>query len=729
MSGLRSRRSMSFRGILVVLTSSGYSFFRFPDSHNGQFDTPEASTTLLTLNKLLFQHLLVSLLCLGIFVPGLAFAQDDSADFEEMVKRPSKSKQSRDGKVGPAEEDELQLGVKWELRRVADNEEARDRIYAEYINSMQRLGLPSRPLTVRALLDEAAQAYSSGDTALAHKRVDQAHGLGPMLPMVEFVRTELKLRTTPFDVVGISTHFVSGLEKGWRDVPTRLRWMVRGAGALWLLVSLLGLLMCLVSMRHARLVEADLRRHLPEGVTSVQMLVLLGMVVVTPALLTGSVLPSVIAILLLTAAYMSWPERLVVAALLGSLALMPTSFGLAGSGMNFPSTEVSQLVRWGAEGCQEGCRKTLSRWEERQGEDPTLVHARRFLLVTSALRRGPAKDHSELLAQLEEMSADATLPAAMKLAVTNNIGVLMALTGDLEGAAESFERVVAGQPGDWRHRHNLFRALDQKGDDDAAKLVLKKSIELGGAEAAARSSDDSLAIPLHFHLMGLESEPLFEHHLSTTSSPESPVAQVFWERVGPSVALDSMPIVAGGSLGAFFLMMILCRIFGASKHCENCNGPRRREDLVNRCANCHFCLSGAGSLTYSQRIEHEAVIGSNKSVRKWLWWVGNIVFPGSGAALCGVPFGLVPLSLAALAVSVLVWRGDPLGDPWLMVSLWEDGTRIVGWGLLLVAATFSFGLLGLGKPYRAPVAAKRKPSKRKPSKREMPAEGGQDGRS
>jgi hypothetical protein len=126
-------------------------------------------------------------------------------------------------------------------------------------------------------------------------------------------------------------------------------------------------------------------------------------------------------------------------------------------------------------------------------------------------------------------------------------------------------------------------------------------------------------------------------------------------------------------------------------------------------------------MDYNQRIEHEAVISARRNTRTWLWWVGNLVYPGSGAAMVGASTGLVVVCVTTIAVSILVWSSEPFGDPWMMSALWEDGTRVLGCGLLLMALSVSLLLLSMGMP-------RGKKQKMNPSRKRSKSAGGQNGR-
>ncbi len=666
--------------------------------------------------------------------PAVSLGQADPLDIESMIrKRPVVGEEKKEEKpeVRPPDESLVQLGVQWSQRREADNDEARDRLFEDYVQIAARLGLPSRPYEARVLIEESAAALEKGDEATARKRLEQARRLAPQMPMVEFAQLSLVLKTTPQDVFALGRHLSDGYAKSWSFLPSRFGWAVKLVSVLWVSLCLFGLALALaLVVRHVGLLADDLKRVLPEGVARLQVLLLLALLLGAPLLLTGSLLVSAVAAAALLGVYMSWPERAAVAATLGALALLPQAFALSGAGMSFPGSEASELAAWGSLGCEGECVEALeSRIKEGGDVDPRIAHARQFLRVSEALRRGPASGHAGARATLKAMMDDKTLPREMRPAVLNNLGVSEALTGDLVASRESFEVVAQMNPEDWRSWINLARVAEMSGDNARVEALVQQAIKLGQDEAAQRATVEDRTIGVWFHFEELPMEPLFEAHLASVK-PDDGLAAAHWARLGGDLPLDSMPLLAGGALSVLFITSLIGRVAGAARHCPRCGGSmgEGRSDLTARdgetCTGCTRCFEGRGSISYTERVSHEGKTERFGRVSLWSWRVGNVVLPGLGAVLCGSAWGLMPLLLVSLGVGGL-WMGQEiLGDAWRSLTLWADGSVLISGALLALAAVVALALLWLGPPIYKPRATAAPVAPRRPPKRGLDREAG-----
>lgn len=400
--------------------------------------------------------------------------------------------------IRPPEVNDVQLGVQWSLRRESDNNEARDRLFERVLDIGQRLGYDNQPYRSRALLDEAAEALSEGRVNEARVRVEQARRLSPDLPAVDFMHAALILKANTWNVPELVSSVGRAYVQMWRFLPARMVGVTNGLLAVWVSLVIFGLSLVIVtSGRHLVLLADDLRAMLPEGVARVQVLLFLLLAVLTPALLTGSLMVSAVVLTVMVAVYMSWTERFAVSAVLAMLALAPQTMALGAAGLSFPGTEINDLAQWSATGCTQKCLDGLDAYEASDKDaEPKIKHTRELLRIDAALRRGPASGWPRLRKRLEALSADPTVPLVMSAAVFDRLGVVQALTEDLDEAEKTFSRAARQRPEDYRPLLNLFRVLELKKQDEAAGEMMKRAIGLGGAAAASRSQNNDRVVSL-----------------------------------------------------------------------------------------------------------------------------------------------------------------------------------------------------------------------------------------
>ncbi len=652
-----------------------------------------------------------------------AWAQQGSPpDLETMIEKrqfeeKTKEQEAEENlKVKPPEEDPIQIDVQWNLRRGADNAEAKDRYTDSVFVLGEKLGIPNHPYKARVLLEEASEMATKGKYSRANTLIAQARRLAPALPVVEFSQVALTLETQPWNIVRLVGQLMVAYGKSWSFLPARFVWMTNGLVAVWLALMLLGAALVVISSRHMGLLAMEIKHFLPDGVTRVQVMLLLLLLILAPALLTRSLMVSAVVLVVLLGVYMTLAERIMVTVVLGLMALMPQIMNFGAAGLQYPGTELSKVATWTTTGCLSDCRQAIKEFKSKEGAkaDPRLKHTMELLELGARLRRGPHQEWPDVLKGLEKLAAEPTLPIDHKMATSNYLGIAQALTGKFKEADLSFSRAARSDAGNFGFYHNLFRVMELSGDGTKAERALKKAIELGSDEAARRSQSPDRVVSSWFYMAPLSAAPLFDLHmeraLSGADDEDSP-AQAYWSRIGGDLPLESMPLMAGGALAALWALSLLGRVAGASEHCPRCGGQMNpnHDGLTGQegdtCRACHHYFGG-GQMSYNERVQHEATLNWHETWRKVAFWAGNLLLPGAGSALCGTAVGLIGVVLVGSAAALLLTGGEPLPEAWKVLELWTDGREVVGGLMLIVAFLLSMALLWLGMPeYIAPPKA------------------------
>ncbi len=643
------------------------------------------------------------LLCITAWTATLS-AQDQGHSLEDLLKRgrSANPEQIQDlGKVRPPASSAVQLDIQWNLRRGANNEEALKENFEAYHTGALQLGLRNRPEQAAVLLLEAQDLAKEGKNDLAQRRLKQARLLAPDMPMVDFATAGFLWETSPASVLKISDALMQGHQRTWSQLSSRMPLLTNLVvilfGAMSLFVLVLSLL---VSARHLDLLAADLGRFLPSGITRPQLVILGALLIITPGILLGSPLLSVLVALCLTGAYMNWHERIGALMLTGAVALLPMAVQMGSAGIGFADSEASQLAHWGTAGCLEECQEALAQPASKD-MDPALLRARHFLSATSKLRRGPREGYPSVIKSMEKILAQPDLIRPERYAATLNLGVAQAMTEDHDAARDSFERAAQLRPKHWQPLLNISRVLEIQKDPAGSGAAIQKAIAIGGNEAADASQRPEKETAIYFATANLPIEPLFLAHMEKATQKDAPTISS-WKRIGGALPLEATPSLAGGAAALLIVTFLAGKVAGAATRCPSCGQSMHRHhegpngEVHGVCRSCHRCFKdNSTTMDYNTRVKHEARVDAWESRKKWQLRVGNALVPGLGSALGGSGFGVWLFLTAATGISLLWIHQWPLRDPWHLTTLWFDGMRALGVILLGLAFLGSLLMIGL----------------------------------
>lgn len=642
--------------------------------------------------------LLVFCLLLGMSLALPASAQD--MGLEDMLA--GKHRKPVGGKGRPVvltpDVNPVKMEIQWGLRRGANNEEGRDQILESQQKIARQLGIPNQPFRASSLLLEAEEALRKHQPQIAEKRLEQARAMAPDLPTVAFAQAEYRLRTSPFAVPQLLGDLTEGYQKSWSYLPARFATMTNLTVALLVGMALFALLVGLVVLlRHLDLLAADFSRVLPSGISARQRWILAFCVVVLPGLLVGSPILSLAVALVLLSAYMNWSERVAAALVLLCAASLPYVASFASAGAGFVGSEEHQLAEWGLAGCLDECQKTLS--QKNPSADARVKHAELFLLATSTLRRGQRADFEGSIGRYNEITYGGASSKDMLFAAFNNAGVAHASLGNFKEAQSALNKAIIARPRSWGARLNLSRVQDLQGSTDTAQATLKQAVQLGGERAAKYSQMEERYVSTYFHLEPLPVEGLFEAHLGRATKQKGAVRPAVWRRVAGNVPLDSMPLMAGSALSLMMILLVLGRAANASARCPRCrghmvkNGRGPHGEVQGQCRTCAECARGGPSMDYHSRVKHERAIDRRAAARVWGFRLGNLTFPGLGAAITGQGGGVWLFLMTCLGAAFLVLGEGPMPDTWRLQTLWNNGTGIFGAGTIALAFVLSLAMM------------------------------------
>lgn len=585
------------------------------------------------------------------------------------------------------------LDAAWDRWRLANAAFAADpkaeaNARAELLRMKAEIGALDLEAWSVAMLRAAAQHEAEGSSAVAIEQALGAMELAPNLPSSHFGLGSAYFAADPSDLGRYLSSVQGGVLRQLTE-PRYARPLVADlATALLAAFAFTGILVVFVLFaRRARYFLYDLHFLFPRAVPRWQSAAIGLVLLALPIVFRLGVVPALLFAFAAAAMYLSLTERVVAAAFIALIGLLPLAAQLVVRSTAFadtPAEDAWQLERGGT-GAEPVALEVMRRAAEDKASFGEL-----FALGTFELKRGKLDlAIPRLKAALQKVPDE---PRAMV-----NLGVAMMLTGDLENPRGIFEAAAAKAPDLAAPHFNLARYYQRRvqvlGVDAASADIDKGNAAMG----EARMRDPSLAerpepppdkqqgntylltLPLaRGELLALTSSPDVEQRVrSQLSMMLLGDVNAPWAPLYPAAL--ALLLIGFGGLG---------RRVGAARPCSKCGLPMsRREDpelsiIAVMCTQCVNVFSKKGVVPPALKVRKQVEVARYQSRMERLTFALGLLCSGMGHVFKGLPVrGALYAFLFLLAGVAVLLRDGVLRAPFEGLPVW---VKLVPMGLLLV---------------------------------------------
>ncbi|HLL54735.1 MAG TPA: tetratricopeptide repeat protein, partial [Myxococcaceae bacterium] len=473
-----------------------------------------------------------------------------------------------------------------------------------------------------------------------------------------------------------------------------------GTGALVALSATAIVAIVALFLRRARYFLHDFHHLFPKAAARWQSGAMAGLLLVIPVVLHLGLVPVLVLPLAAVALYLTLGERIVAAALVALLGVVPVLGGLLAENTAFAGTVAEDVYRLerGGLAASAAAQRVLKRHADNKAEFPEL-----FALARYEMRRGQldvAVDHFKLAATKQNNEAR----------LLTNLGNALLTRGDTDGALELYTSATQADGTLAAPFYNLSKLLSRRAaalPDEAVGLELDKAhnamITATSLDNALFSRDDrvSAAETLSNRLL-----------LSPTLQPAEIAKLASSEESGRKVQAQLSRVLLGtaGSTFAFIYPLVLAGLvvalgqaalmLGAARACDKCGRSvcRRCDKELGvgsaLCGQCVNVYARKGVVPAPLKVRKQLEVDRYRAREGRLSYVLGLLCSGAGHLFSGLPVrGAIYVFLFAFTVFHAVFRQGVVRSPFGSMPLtW----RLVPVGLLLLSV-YLLSLRGLYK--------------------------------
>lgn len=550
-----------------------------------------------------------------------------------------------------------------------------------------------------SLVRESQEKLEAKDYSGGVRLAEAAAALSPNLPYAHFALADAYARR---DVTSVGS-YVGQIKAGLGALVRDPRFWRPALGNL-AAVALLALLatgvavVALLFGRRVRYALHDFHHLFPRGAGRWQSIVVAVAVLATPLLVQVGVVPVLLILFGAMALYLTMAERVVVAALLALMGLIPLAAGQIAEATAFAGTvaEDVYVLERGSFTADEAAARVLARHAEKEA-----TFAELFALGRYQARRG----------QLEEAATAYKAAAALRqrnaLLLTNYGNVLLA-GGDLDGATRLYQEAQQADPRLAAAPYNLallYRHLARGLPDAQVGAALQRARD---TMEVAQSLDNTLVgrdVPPDDRLLVnllLLSPPLPKADLMALADGKAASARVESQLGRVLVGTTGMMarIYPAALALLFFLWGYARDRIQATKSCDKCGRPvcRRCDPDLGRgafmCSQCTNVFARKGVVPEPLRVRKQAEVQRHKTWMDRVALALGAVVSGAGHTFSGLPIrGALYSFLFLLALSAVVLRDGVLRAPYGEAPVYLKLVPVV----LLIIPLYLLTLRGLRK--------------------------------
>ena len=590
------------------------------------------------------------------------------ADGGDAALSPFADKQVKAIVMPPADGD-AQLLAAWQARRQAlDKHLLREVLEQEkkVVRLRQELGYDNL-YAIGASLSQEADGLARTEPAEAVRRALLAVELAPDLPAGHWsaVRAAAAEDLTNLRYLGFT---IAAFQATWREPRWRAAALDEVAAALLGSLLLAGAaLILLVFLRHARYFLHDFHHVFPRGAWRAQTAVAGLLVLALPLLFRLGPVATLFVLALATWLHMTRAEKIVVAALFVVAGLTPLAASAVDRFTTFSGTRAE--VVWLAD---SGGPDESANWTQLQAlaDRPDAPYEALFVAGRRARRRGDIPTAVVLLRQAAELRSSAP-------EVLVELGNALFLFGDLDGARETYQRVLTTHEASLEAHYNLARLADRRAQAAPREEAASYITETQSHAHRVIDLDPKIGATLH--------EPNLQANLFLAGEglPLSAINEIASAEAHPSWIADEVaarlfgPLPRGWALLAGLALAALLGLWGlldgvlvpcgpcgkcGRSVCRRCDREVVGPALCGQCVTI-FAQRGAVDPSVRARKDHEVKLYQRR--RKWVIRSAALALGGAGQVLSGsAPVGLLLLYAATLGGWAVVLRGGLVPSPW-----------------------------------------------------------------
>lgn len=568
--------------------------------------------------------------------------------------------------------DLLAAWLKWSRAHAALDSAAAAKAQQELLTLRQEVGASDMDTFSLGFLRAAEARRRTQDEAGAMLLTEAAVALAPELPYARVALAEALARQDPGAFSRYSAELRAALASLVRS-PRYLRPALADSATsvLAALLATATVVVVVLFLRRVRYLLHDFHHLLPRGVARWQSTSLALLLLTIPVVFRLSLVPVLLVLLLCVALYLPLRERLLAAAMLVLMGLVPLAAGRLASYTAFAGTAAEDvlLLESGSLGAEAAAERVRFRHEA--GASTTFAEL--FALGRYEVRRGllpQAIDHFKAASALRTRHA----------ALLTNWGNALFASGNESGAVQLYVDASQYEPSLAAPYYNLFHAYRRRAMVASDEELQRENAQASEALSTAQRLDRELLTrepPKDDRLLLntlLLSPPLPREDLPEPQGTEALAARVEAQLaralLGTNTGMAGAALAAGGALLAFLLGLLATRL-AVARECEQCGRSvcrRCDKDLgvgSRMCAQCVNVFSRKGAVTPQVRVLKQL------QITRYRAWMGRLSFllgalvSGAGHLFSGLPLrGALYAFLFLLAVCGALFHRGVLRVPY-----------------------------------------------------------------
>ncbi len=563
-----------------------------------------------------------------------------------------------------------QAWVRWKQVEVGTDVKAEQQARAELLAVKEKIGATDMDAWAMGLLRVSQEHEARGDSGAAVEMAVTASELAPSLPSAWVGLARAYFQADPSGV----GRYLSALGTAIARVPGDPRYSqpaLADLAAILILALVLTTIavVAVLFLRRAYYFFYDFHFFFPRSASRWQTSALAVLLLALPVVFRLGLAPSLLAFFAATTLYLTTPERVVAAALIGALGLVPTLGAFAVDRTTFAGTPAEDLFALERGG--PGLDPLAQRWEALAAEDK-VGFAEHFVLGRYHLRRGRLEQAIGHFRKALTLNPD-------HVGTRVNLGVAFFLQGDLENSRSVLEG-VAKESGNAKAFFNLGRLYQRRVavyGDAAAGEVGKQLSAFSDALLAdptlPRVAGDERLTGLVDGVSLIRTVPLDRGDILALAKGGDPAVRVGSQLASmvlgdlPEFIAPFFPLLVALALVAFGRLSLTLQ---TARECNKCGNPvsHRGDPDVSAgsqmCTQCINVFAKKNVVAPSLKVRKQLEIARYQSRVERTGLILGALFSGMGHVFSGVPVrGAIYGFFFSLAVAGLVLRQGVLRPP------------------------------------------------------------------
>jgi len=556
----------------------------------------------------------------------------------------------------------------------------------EFVALQRELDIGNMPAHALVLLRQAAAAEQAKDRQQARKLLQAALAVAPDLPRVHLRQAWYSFRDAPLKPGPVFHQLGRAISAAWSNRLWLNRFLVNlVVGVLLALVLAGGVFLAVQFVRYLRFFFHDFHHLFPRGVARIQSGLLAVLLLLLPLLFHLGLVAVLFVFALIGWLYQQRREQVLTMVVVLVLGISPFAVRWLAQGLQAPGSLSADLYAVARGSAPLESRQRLRSYLAAHPDDARVL----AVLGGYYKRAGRYEQAERLLRRAHQARPSSEL-------ITNNLGNVLFLKRDVDGAIKLYDEAIRLQPATIEAYYNLSRAYYAKLDLEKAKEHRQAAARLG--EKRVRRWQKQAASGLaRFAVVDIAAP---DDWLAAYLHPEDDkqvkrAAEVMWRSWGGLGSTGGFPFVAGGFVLLLLLLQVLKERWQLSLPCVRCGRPvcrRCDSDLPDRnsCGQCFHAFRQREGVDARARIEKEIQIRQRRRRLERLSRLFSFMVPGMGQLLVDKTIrGFTIMVFFSLALMQVLTKGGPMVDTNAVgVALNWSWIAVIG-ALALVAYTWA----------------------------------------